>query len=266
MAKNFVREKAQQINHEIVSDNKTPFDEENAALTRNISDILTAQLDEIKEGIDFLRNQDFKSAQIFYQTALRWRDDKIKFQDYIKRSFDKSLEARSTIVKSSDKIALYSLCISAGSLFHSNYGENYNDALKHVCHVLSDMNKDSKLKRDMASALNAKIYWKSEEKALLKSVICFTVRISSFLRELQAEISKNESDDSASNDSKNEILYNTALLNNLVQTELESNDSDAYERWDWMPNYWNGYYFGNVGQYACNYSVLSKKEFEKIMV
>merc|ERR1712113_1088708 len=100
------------------------------------------QLDQIKEGIDILRNKDFESAKSYYVEALRWRNDKEKFCKFIEISYHKCIDGKSSIVKSTDKIFLYSLLIGCGFIYHSKYGQNYIDGLKHVYYVLLDMNND----------------------------------------------------------------------------------------------------------------------------
>eukprot|EP01083_Nonionella_stella_P030398 83338_1 len=133
--------------------------EEFVARCKCISEKLTKQLDEITSGINILRNKNYECAQSWFLEALRWRHNESKFKEYIKLSFHRCVEAKSTITDSPNKIHLYSLLIASGFIHHSKYGEHLIEGLQHVHNVLVDMNNDVKIKKDLSSALAVKIYW-----------------------------------------------------------------------------------------------------------
>eukprot|EP01084_Bolivina_argentea_P234169 394251_1 len=107
MSRKWVKEKTDQAIQDIVSPNNASatnnnqgasFDEKCVAQKTSISNALTKQLDEIKEGINILRNKDFDSAKSYFIEALRWRHDQNKFEEYIKLSYHKGIESKSSIV------------------------------------------------------------------------------------------------------------------------------------------------------------------------
>ena len=49
-----------------------------------------------------------------------------------------------------DKIKVYALRITSGFIYHSKFGHHLPFGLKHVHHVLRDMNGDMKLRKDLS--------------------------------------------------------------------------------------------------------------------
>eukprot|EP01084_Bolivina_argentea_P260244 439428_1 len=280
MTRKWVQEKADKSIENIISqqnettdDTKTSFNEKSVAENQAISKALTKQLQEIKEGINSLRNKDFESGKSYFIEALRWRCDECKFRKYIELSYDKCIEAKSVIVESYDKIYLYSLLISAGFIYHSNYGQDYARGLKHIYNVLIDMNADKTLRTNLGSALGSKIYWSDAEKKLIRAVIYFSIRINLFIKEIQKLLILKYEKSQPMEKKVKCITHEHGMVDLLPKDVITHDDIDENKydaeiclKDEWLPSWDNGYYFGHVSK-ACKYSVLScsTRNFRKAM-
>ena len=254
----------------------TSFDQEYVAQLNEISKTLNDKLDNIQQGIDILRNKDYESAKSWYIQALRWRDNQDKFEEYIKLSYKKCVNAKSTITSSVDKVHLYSLSIACGFIYHSNYGENYMDGLRHIYYELIDMNQDMKIRKDLGSALGSKFYWNKSERTLIESVLYFTIRISVFIKDIQksstnkSSLIKYDTEEKKYNDENQKPLKLTFVDLNSLNSVSPSLDDKILINTDWIPCWENGYYFGNIKmknviQNGCKYTILGASNFRNIM-
>merc|ERR1712194_577347 len=125
------------------------------------------------------------SANADFIEALRWRNNDSMFKKYIESSYDLCRHTKSQIVRSLDKMHLYSLLIACGFIYKSEFGNNYANGLRHIFEVLGDMNNDIKLRKDIGTALGSKLYWKDDEKQLIAEMITFAVRCNLFISQIQ---------------------------------------------------------------------------------
>eukprot|EP01084_Bolivina_argentea_P059257 108176_1 len=253
-------------NNEISNIQQTSFNEIAVSRNQAISSALQKQLDQIKEGIEILRNKDFESAKAYFIEAIRWRNDTQKFKKFIEQSYNKCIEAKSTISKPTDKIYLYSLMICCGYIYHSNYGSNYLGGLKHIQNVLIDMNKDMQLRRSLGAALGSKIYWSKKEKELIQSTIYFAIRTNSFIKQIQGNVQINNQNNCNDEDEKysTQLKHDSKLPIGYLQIDNKLNCDLTLQDFfndQWLPKYYNGYYFGNINNSGCKYSILSTKNF-----
>merc|ERR1712194_252157 len=116
------------------------------------------------------------SANADFIEALRWRNNDSMFKKYIESSYDLCRHTKSQIVRSLDKMHLYSLLIACGFIYKSEFGNNYANGLQHIFHVLLDMNNDIKLRKDIGAAFGTNYFWTNEQQKLLSIVITFAVK------------------------------------------------------------------------------------------
>ena len=259
----FVKEKTIQSMEQMIDNNYIDQHHSRTLANKQTAlDLIARELDDIKQGIGILRNKEYEAAKNYFTRAIRWRNDKKEFKKCIEKCYDKCTEAKGpSIVESFDKLCLYSLRISSGFIYHSNYGKDYIKGLRHIYYTLCDMNKDDKLRTDLGVALGSKYRWGEKYRKLLKAIICFAVRASSFIKQVQTAIELSidvkETEDSEQKNQENvfsddekhiELLQNSKLVdmsvydaNNGVMTR------EMYLSDTWLPRYYDGYYFGNVG-------------------
>ena len=226
------------------------------------SNLLVTDLDEIKDGIDTLRDRDYEVARRRFIEAFRWRNTKPDyFKETIKDTFRLCDGAPSTISNSTDRIHVYSLLIVSGLMFHSDFGANYYFALRHIYHVLDDMNRDTKLRQSMMSALGARFWWKDNEKEFLRAVVRFSVTTKKLIDEIQEHLR------SFSEGEEDEKHSDVILLRNIVLANANGDELSLQRllRDDWIPRFDSCHCFGKIGLNAFKHSIIKGYDFRKFM-
>jgi len=246
----------------IASDQSAPDDDEKmksdeSAVSKRsaISIALSKQLDEIKAGIDSLRNKDYETAKKYFIDGIQCRQTHPKeFRERMKGAMDLCISALSTVEEGHDRIQVYSLFIAVGFIHRSGYGENLPLGLRTVHHILNDMNHDPVLRKELRAVLDAKLFGKGQQREFLKAVLEFSTLVRVFVFEVQKCC-----------DSLTEAIL--AAPQEMLKLKAQESESElgVYLRDDWLPRYWTGFYFGNTGKGAFKSSVISMSDFKKLM-
>jgi len=203
--------------------------------------------------------------------ALLWRylePGQKTFKEYIPKAMDLCITGKSTISSPTDHIERYTLSIACGYIHHSDYGQDLMKGLVHVHHELRAMNADNELRKELSSALGSKLFWNKKEKALLRTTIRFSALMNAFISEVQRAIKSTNgplvSDAPDFEEKGDSDALQVALLNKL-SVKSSGIDERVYLSEEWIPQIHNGYYFGNIGGDGVKYSVLSTKDFGKLL-
>jgi len=246
----------------IASDQSAPDDDEKmksdeSAVSKRsaISIALSKQLDEIKAGIDSLRNKDYETAKKYFIDGIQCRQTHPKeFRERMKGAMDLCISALSTVEEGHDRIQVYSLFIAVGFIHRSGYGENLPLGLRTVHHILNDMNHDPVLRKELRAVLDAKLFGKGQQREFLKAVLEFSTLVRVFVFEVQKCC-----------DSLTEAIL--AAPQEMLKLKAQESESElgVYLRDDWLPRYWTGFYFGNTGNDAFKSSAISMKDLMELM-
>eukprot|EP01084_Bolivina_argentea_P066530 121274_1 len=195
-----------------------------------------------------------------------------RFRYFIEQSYLKAREALYKITNLLYKIYCYSLLLFDGFMMFSDFGNNLKDGLCFIKKLLREIQSDHVLNDTLNTSLNS-WRWNIFDKTLIGHTILFSTKISSLVRvvtnkiinENHTTITINKINNKKTKDLKelfNEIQNNcTVLKKNEKNQEKESvtlvytphNDLDIIptESDDiinnidgWIPNIWNGYFFG----------------------
>eukprot|EP01084_Bolivina_argentea_P135816 239255_1 len=212
----------------------------NTSRSQSLSNSLTKQLKLINT---ISKDKHLENAKSDYFSAFKHKKQFNSFQKYIQSSYNKCCSIQSNIniynLDSNDKLFLYSLLISCGFIYHSDFGQNlvFINGLKQIYHILCQLNNDIKLRKDLNTALGAKIFWTDFERKLINESVCFANRINTFIQQIQ-----------------HHIQMDILCENDIIYLDI-----------DWVPRYYDGYYYGKVCKKICKYPKLCAKDLQNVM-
>lgn len=239
----------------------------NESLSNSSKSSFTNNLNEMSEQCINPKDDRLSNAIKDFKEAIRWRQDASKFKKYIESSYDNCRYSQNS------SILKYSLLISSGFIYHSNYGKNLMNGLKEVYHVLTDMNSDMILLKLLNSSITkkSKCVRSKQEKYLINSVVHFSVRCNSFIRQIVKVTVHQIAQKLHHNDDEKDSLKDEPVKEQEVQPILSrygthNKDTDKYLKCEeWYPRYYDGYYFGKIQGNPYKFPKLGIADFRDIM-